>query len=33
LNVPAAEGVPEITPEVALMVKPAGREPLAIDQL
>ena len=27
-NVPEAEGVPEITPEEAVKVKPAGSEPL-----
>jgi len=33
LNVPAAVGVPEITPVVAFKVRPAGSTPLDIDQV
>lgn len=33
LAVPAAVGVPEITPVKALSVKPTGSEPAVIDQL
>jgi len=32
LNAPEAVGVPEIAPEAALSVKPAGSEPELIDQ-
>ena len=33
LNVPESAVVPEITPEVADKLKPAGKEPEPIDQL
>ena len=33
VEIPAAVGVPEITPVVALSVRPAGSVPLCIDQL
>jgi len=33
LKVPLAEGVPEIVPELAARVSPAGRLPAVIDQV
>ena len=33
LNVPAVDGVPEITPVVEFKLKPVGRLPLAIDHV